>query len=117
METTKEWTEERIVALLESSPLAVERALVALYDRQTQDEKRDSDTRHDNQRGFSAAHAATCSYFARLVLRGWQSCGHRKSTHLYPDKLAKALKIVKRYRRQLAEIANQASVKRGGQEG
>lgn len=117
MEATKEWTEGRIVALLEASQLAVERALVALYDRQTQDEKRDSDTRHDNKRGFSAAHAATCSYFARLVMRGWRRDGHRKGVHLYPDKLARALKIVKRYRRQLAEVANQASVKRDGQEG
>lgn len=111
METTKEWTVEMVLALLDSNPLAVERALVALYDRQTQDEKRDSDTRHDNQRGFSAAHASTGSYFARLVMKGWQRDGHRHNTHLYPDKLAKARAMVKRYRRQLVEVANQSTSK------
>ena len=51
------WTKDRIQNLLATNDLAVERAVVAIYDRQTQDEKRDSDTKHDNFRGFRANHA------------------------------------------------------------
>ncbi len=117
MEQPKKWTEGEVVALLEGSDLAVERALVALYDRQTQDEKRDSDTRHDNRRGFSAAHASTGSYYARLVLKGWGQDGHRKNTHLYASKLAKARSMVLRYRHQLVQVANKAEVNPSLQEG
>lgn len=111
MERPKQWTEDEVVSLLEGDDLAVERALVALYDRQTRDEKRASDTRHDNQRGFSAAHAATGSFYARLVLKGWKQDGHRKNTHLFPRKLARARSMVLRYRRQLVDVANRATVK------
>lgn len=117
MSASKVWTEAMVVHLLMTSDLAVERALVALYGRQTQDEKRDSDTRHDNQRGFSAAHARTGSYYARLVIRGWQQDGHRKNTHLYPTKLAKARAMVLRYRRQLVAVANRDAVNDPGKEG
>jgi len=100
------WTKERIQHLLRTNDLAVERALVTIYDRQTQDEKRDSDTKHDNQRGFRSNHASTGSYFARIILKGWKEPGGKNRVHLNPVKLAKARGIVLQYHRQLCEVAN-----------
>jgi len=104
MDTT--WTQDRIIGLLERSDLAVERAIVALYDRQTQDEKVDSTTKHDNARGFRKNHDHTGSFFARIILKGWKQDGNKNRVHLNPYKLAKARGIVLHYSRQLAEAAN-----------
>lgn len=101
------WTKDRITHLLQTNDLAVERALVALYDRQTQDEKRDSDTKHDNRRGFRANHAPTMSYFARIILKGWKTPGGKQRVHLNPVKLAKARSVVLQYTRQLGEVVAQ----------
>lgn len=91
------WTKERIAHLLRTSDRAVERAMVAIYDRQTQDEKQVSDTRHTNRRGFTAAHAKRGSYFARWVLGGRRLSGHH---------LDRARQIALHYTAQLAEVAN-----------
>lgn len=100
------WTKDTIQNLLATNDLAVERAVVAIYDRQTADEKRDSDTKHDNFRGFRANHAPTLSYFARIILKGWKEANGKKRVHLNPVKLAKARTFIMQYHRQLAEIAN-----------
>jgi len=100
------WTPDRIRHLLNTNDRAVERAIVVLYDRQTQDEKRDSDTKHDNQRGFRANHASTMSYFARIILKGWKQDRNKDRVHLNPVKLAKARGVALQYTRQLCEHAN-----------
>ena len=46
-----------IVELLMTNDRAVSRALVVLNNRQTSDERQSETTRHQNKRGFSAAHA------------------------------------------------------------
>ena len=101
------WTPDRIRHLLNTNDLAVERAIVVLYDRQTQDEKRDSDTKHDNKRGFKANHASTMSFFARIILKGWKQDRNKERVHLNPVKLAKARNVALQYTRQLCEQANE----------
>jgi len=91
------WTEYEIRTLLESNDRAVERAMIALYDRQTQDEKATSDTHHTNGRGFSGAHASKGSYYARWVLSGRKLSRHH---------LDNARRIALKYLRQLTEEAN-----------
>lgn len=91
------WNEAKIKKLLNENDRAVERAIVAIYDRQTQDEKATSDTRHVNHRGFRANHASKGSYYARWVLGG------RRLTGFHLDN---ARTIVMHYHKQLAEIAN-----------
>ena len=100
------WTSERVTALLERSDLAVERAVVTLYDRQTQDEKAVSRTKHDNKRGFRSNHASTLSFYARIILKGWKQDRNKDRVHLNPYKLDKAREYVLHYSRQLAEAAN-----------
>lgn len=92
-----------IKALLERSDKAVERAMVVLYERQTRDEQVTSDTKHQNQRGFSAFHAASGSYYARLVMSG---------RTLYGKSLAKARKMSLRYTRQLLDEKRRKAAKK-----
>lgn len=91
------WTEKQITDLLDTNDRAVERAIVAIYERQTADEKQAEHTRHDNTVGFRQNHAKRMSYYARLIKMG---------KHLYPSQLALSRGWMKMYRRQLADIAN-----------
>lgn len=100
------WTKERVQALLATNDLAVERAVVALHDRQTQDEKRDADTKYHNKRGWRANHAPTLTFYAAIILKGWKQPNGKKRVHLNPNKLANARKVVMMYHKQLCEIAN-----------
>jgi hypothetical protein len=92
----KEWSEKEIVALL-VRPDAVERALVAIFNRQTEDEKRSEDTKHTNTVGFSSSDAKLGTYYAKWVISGRRLTG----THL-----ERARKMAHNYRRQLKEQAN-----------
>ena len=91
------WTEEQIVHLLNTNDRAVERAIVALYERQTADEKSVDNTRHDNKVGFRKNHASRLSKYARLIKRGCR---------LYPMQLSYVRPWMVMYRAQLASIAN-----------
>ena len=82
--------------LLTMNDLAVERAMVAIYNRQTWDEQQSSDTRHSNGIGFSGADARTGTYYAKWVLSGRKLTGNH---------LMKARVMSFKYVRQLCEIA------------
>jgi hypothetical protein len=98
---SKTWTESEIVALLNTSDRAVERAILAIHARQTPDEKVESHTKHTNQRGFRQNHAPRLSYYARLINKG---------CHLYPAQLALVRPWLIQYRKQLCEVANSKAV-------
>jgi hypothetical protein len=89
-------TKTAIIALLARNDLAVERAMVALYQRQTADEQHTSTTSHSNGRGFNYYHAERGTYYAKWVLSGRHLTGHH---------LAAARKMATYYARQLSEIA------------
>lgn len=91
------WTKERIGRLLRCNDRAVERAVCALYARQTHDERSSDVTRHTNSRGFTAAHASRGSYYARWVLGGRRLTGWH---------LLRAREIVLHYTAQLADEAS-----------
>ena len=97
------WTIERIRTLLHSSDKAVERAIVAIHERQTRDEQATSCTRHSNQRGFRANHASKGSYYARWIAKG------RKLTGRHLDN---ARQIALQYTRQLLEVAQEKDIDR-----
>ncbi len=94
--STTAWTPAAIAALLDRNDLAVERAVLAIYRRQTSDERESASTRHDNGVGFSAVHAGLGSYYARWILSGRRLDGRH---------LEKARRMMHRYVGQLAEIA------------
>lgn len=102
------WTKEKIHALLDRSPLAVQRAVLAVYARQTESEKQAQQTRLLNNVGFSAFDAEPMSRLAEAIRKGvpvsdrWLAYGRRR---------------IKRYWRQLVEIANQNAVQPAVQAG
>lgn len=106
------WTKDKMIALLDSNDLAVERALVVIYDRQTRDEKAESQTKHHNAVGFRKNHDHTGSYYACIILKGWKQPNGKNRVHLNPVKLAKARSIVIHYHRQLCEVANAKEIDR-----
>ncbi len=91
------WDKENIQSLLDNNPKAVMRAVVAIYKLQTESEQASDRTTEANGVGFGAFDAEFCSDIARKVQRGWT---------LSPKQLAVTRNKVKRYWRQLAEIAN-----------
>lgn len=97
MADNKVYTELDIVGMLLSDNLSVDRAVMAIYNRQTQDEKRISDTRVLNGIGFNGADARTGSYYARWIMSGRNLSGHH---------LERARAMMIKYRKQLMDIAN-----------
>lgn len=95
-------TESQIVQLLNTNPKAVARAIVVIFDRQTQDEKATDATRHHNNRGFQACDARRGSYYARWVLSGRELTGNH---------LEKARRMAIKYRRQLVQAAKDKAEK------
>lgn len=95
MNNTIAWDKSRLRQLITTNDKAVERAILAIYDRQTQDEKQVSDTKHHNCVGFSAAHARSGSYYARWIRSGRSLTGRH---------LEKARTIALHYTGQLLQI-------------
>jgi hypothetical protein len=90
-----EWTPDSIKALLDRNDLAVERAVVAVFNRQTDDEQEAFETKHRNGRGFASCHAHMGSYYAKWVLSGRRLDGRH---------LDRARRMMRHYAGQLAEV-------------
>lgn len=82
--------------LLTMNDRAVERAILAIYNRQTYDEQVSSDTKHSNGIGFSGADARLGTYYAKWILSGKNLSGNH---------LDNARMMSHKYVRQLCEIA------------
>lgn len=65
-----EWTKERLNALFLTNDRAVERAILFLYDRQTESEKRSGGTKEDNGRGFSGLDGRFLSSLGKRLRMG-----------------------------------------------
>ena len=99
----KVWTADTIWEVFATNKDQMCKGLVLIYRRQTQDEQADRTTRNKNGVGFSAFDAEILSSFAEQYLRkGWLS----------DKQLAILEKKLYRYRRQLAEIANEQEAQR-----
>lgn len=97
------WTEQKITELLtpETNPNyahAVTRAIIAIYNRQTIEEKSCEGTISQNGIGFSSADAHLGTYMAKFAIKSQKDISGKF--------LAKAQKLAVKYRRQLTEIAN-----------
>lgn len=94
---SKVWTRGEIETLLRSNDRAVERGIVAIFNRQTGDEKDAGTVNHHNNRGFSGNNSKSGTYFARWVLSGRTLTGKH---------LEKARRITLFHAGQLTNIAN-----------
>ena len=95
--TKKIWTREEIETMIQNQDAAVERAMVAIWERQTADEQETQGTRHHNGRGFAAWSARSGTYYANWV---------RSGRHLTGKHLVKARKIALHHAGQLTDFAN-----------
>jgi hypothetical protein len=84
----------QILLALDTNPLAVEKALVLLYRRQTAGEQMQHETVEDNGVGFNGIDAPFCSSLAEWVLKG---------RHLSEKQLAFGRKKVRKYVGQLMQ--------------
>jgi hypothetical protein len=89
------WTVESVKALLMNNNRAVEKAIVAIYNRQTLDEQSSKETKYSNGIGFSGAHSRVGTYYAQWILSGRPLSGKH---------LEKARAISLRYTGQLLSI-------------
>lgn len=89
---------EYIKHLLCTSDYAVERAMRAIFLRQTQEEQVSNTTKVNNGKGFTACDASLGSYYAKWVI------SERRLTGKH---LAKARVMSFKYVRQLSEIAKE----------
>ena len=90
-------TKESIIALLETNDLAVGRAVVAIYQRQTQDEKTAGTTKVHNSIGFNGPDSRYLSYVATYA--------QRNDCRLSGKHLQKARAKIIKYAGQLLDIA------------
>lgn len=88
-------TREEIERVLDASSQAVEAALVAIYERQTAEEKASRHTRQANGVGFNKFDAEICTSFVLRIKSG---------KPLTPNQLPIARKKMKRYWRQLLTV-------------
>ena len=63
----KTWTRTEINSLLLTSDRAVERAILRLFELQTEDEQSAANTNHQNGRGFASCDARAGTRFARWL--------------------------------------------------
>ena len=101
-------TRESIQAMLNNpNPVYVQnvigRALVAIFERQTQDERNSNDTKIDNMIGFSGADAKSGSLTAKSFLKNKRLEQWQLDKWLKPQKNGFAR--ITKYHKQLNEIA------------
>lgn len=94
----KVWEKAKIRNILIRSNEAVEKGIVAIFERQTADEQRAQTARYNNSIGFSAAHASRGSYYAKWVKGGRKLSGNH---------VLEGRKLILHYVRQLVEISNE----------
>lgn len=93
----KKWTKEEIRFKVETDNTWLIRGLLAIFDRQTDDEKNDEITKHENNIGFSGCDANILTSFAKHYKEhGWLS---KKQIEICRKKMLK-------YCGQLAKVAN-----------
>ena len=108
--TPKILTEMILNASPEKRIHIVGRALVGLFQRQTEDERANNSVAHDNGRGFMSCDSiggslTAKSYIKRRTLQDWQV---EKWTRLGSN----GLPILAKYARQLNEISNEKKLAR-----
>lgn len=106
----KKWDKDAIEALLQSNDRAVEKAVLVLFARQTEDERVTLSTKHSNNRGLTAYDAEYFSKLAAQLNRGQPLWPYQLSILRKRRKDAGSSRIGK-YHRQLIEeiVAKQAA--------
>ncbi len=97
MKEAQKYTKEGIKQMLLTNDKAVVRGILALYEKQTQDEKNSQATIYTNNVGFNGSDSKFLSSLAE-----W----YKKTNMLTPKQIAFGRKKLLKYAGQLANIAN-----------
>ncbi len=97
-------TTEEIITLLQNQRY-LERAIVAIYEKQTEDEKATNTTKLTNNVGFNGPDAHLGSYLAKYILNGVNKFNLQYGYNLNGKFLDKAKKIMPKYAKQLLSMA------------
>lgn len=97
------WNKEDIWTILRTNDDQLGRALVALYNRQTEDEQQTSNTSERNGQGFNGVDAPFLSSLAEQYIR---------KGRLTEKQADAARKAIKKYIGQLTEIANERAAEK-----
>ena len=105
-------TRQQILDLLRTNDLAVARALVALNDRQTEDEQAAEHTRYLNGRGFRPCHARMGTSMAKFfAARGYLT---EKQVAYWRRPMKDGRSRIEIYAGQLLEVAEARAAKKVG---
>lgn len=97
-------TKEEILNLLNNQRY-LERAIVAIFEKQTQDEQATNSTKLNNNIGFNGPDAHLGSYMAKFILTGIKQYRKDYGNNLNGKFLEKAKKIMPKYAGQLLSMA------------
>lgn len=100
--------------LIQTNERAIERALLALLERQTDDEINSEQTVHSNSRGFNGRDATFLTSLALRVKRGYKLS--ERQIAAVRAKSAKGYSVLSKYHRQLREVAIEKQARLGQQE-
>lgn len=103
------YNEQMIVNMLRRNPAAVERAIIAIHKRQTPDEQQNGETVYRNSVGYSAADAKKAARWVSWLARQ-ERLGIVEGNRFTGSFKAEALQMAMKYRRQLADIANEKAL-------
>jgi hypothetical protein len=95
------WSSDQIREKLLTNQTWLERAILAIYQYQTETEQRHDTTLLHNDVGFNAVDASSGSYMAKWLKSG---------KHLSGKFLEKARRMMPKYAGQLATIANSKAI-------
>ena len=106
----RRWSGPEVLDKLNTSNVFLERALLALYDRQTDDEQRTSETREHNGVGFNGVDAPILSSMAQWAQRRALALG-RFPACAEGERLTERQRVIvrrklRKYVRQLVAHAN-----------
>ena len=104
MAASNKFTKDHILALLNGNPDAVKRAILALHERQTEDERSSGSAKRRNSAGFSQTTAPDGTRLAMMILA---------RQPLNSAAFQRALQIARFHAGQLARIANELEAQRG----
>lgn len=102
-----------IVNMLRTNDRAVCRALVVLFERQTEDEKTSENTRHHNNRGFRPCHARMGTSMAKFYMRNGYLTPKQLAYWRHEGKEGMRISI---YWRQLLDAAHRKAQAKAAQE-
>jgi hypothetical protein len=108
-----DWTPEKVLAMLETSDVWVERAIVRLHSYQTTLERQAQCTTDKNEQGMQQADAKLFSKYAEKILRGehlsrWELIEARRPWHRGRVPVIR----IGKYRKQLVRIIEADALRR-----